>query len=91
MATRNKITRVVPQRVNKANLYNAASDREQNYLGKKIAEARNSLGFSLAAFKARLSEYGVDVSVPAIHKWEMGGSAPNAYQLLAIGQPLASE
>lgn len=88
MATRNKTTRVIPQRVNKANLYNATSDREQNYLGKKIAEARNNLGFSLAAFKARLSEYGVDVSVPAIHKWEMGGSAPNAYQLLAIGQAL---
>jgi len=43
---------------------------------------------SLAAFKSLLSEYGVDVSVAAINKWELGNSAPNAYQLLAIAQAL---
>ena len=88
MATKNNKARVITLRANKANLYNAVSDRDQNILGKKIAEARNGLGLSLAAFKSLLAEYGVDVSVAAINKWEMGGSAPNAYQLLAIGQAL---
>ena len=33
MATKMKTVRVVPQRVNKANLFTAVADREQNYLG----------------------------------------------------------
>ena len=88
MATNTKNARVIEFPANKANLYNAVSDREQNYLGKKISEARNALGLTLAGFKTLLADYGVDVSVAAIHKWEMGGSSPNAYQLLAIGQAL---
>ena len=88
MATKTKPARELTLRVNKTNLYNAVSDRDQNVLGKKIAEARTGLGLSLAAFKTLLTDYGVDVSVAAINKWEMGGSAPNAYQLLAIGQAL---
>ena len=69
-------------------LYNAARDREQNYLGRKIAEARKYLGYSLSEFQAVLALHGVDVSTPAISKWELGKSSPNAYQLLAIGQAL---
>ena len=69
-------------------LYNAAQDRAQNYLGRKIAEARKYLGYSLADFQAVLAEHGVAVSTPAISKWELGKSSPNAYQLLAIGQAL---
>ena len=85
MATKNNKARVITIRGNKANLYNAVSDRDQNILGKKIAEARNGLGLSLAAFKTLLADYGVDVSIAAINKWENGGSSPNAYQLLALG------
>jgi len=88
MASKKTNARIVTLRTNKANVYNAVSDRDQNYLGKKIAEARTGLGLSLAAFKSLLSEYGVDVSVAAINKWELGNSAPNAYQLLAIAQAL---
>lgn len=88
MATKKTNARIVTLRTNKTNVYNAVSDRDQNFLGKKIAEARTGLGLSLAAFKNLLSEYGVDVSVAAINKWELGNSAPNAYQLLAIGQAL---
>ena len=69
-------------------LYNAAVDREQNFIGKRIAEARNNNGLSLASFSRLLADYGVSVSPAAINKWELGGSTPNAYQLLAIRQAL---
>lgn len=88
MAKKTNTTHIVELRKNNTQIYNASADREQNYLGKKIAEARNDRGLSLQAFRQLLAEYGVDISVPAIHKWEMGQSAPNAYQLLAIGQAL---
>ena len=72
-------------------MYNATADREQNFIGKRIAEARSNNGFSLTAFRNQLQLYGVSVSVAAINKWELGGSAPNAYQLLAIRQALNVE
>ena len=72
-------------------LYNAALDRDQNYIGMRIAEARSNNGLSLTAFRKLLADYGVSVSVAAINKWELGGSAPNAYQLLAIRQALNIE
>lgn len=72
-------------------LYNATLDREQNYIGMRIAEARSNNGLSLAAFSKLLADYGVSVSAAAINKWELGGSAPNAYQLLAIRQALNIE
>ena len=68
--------------------YNAALDREQNYLGERIAEARNRQGLSLVEFQKLLTQYGVNVSNSAINKWEVGKTTPNAYQLLAIGQAL---
>ena len=71
--------------------YNATTDREQNFIGKRIAEARNNSGLSLVAFRELLKDYGVSVSTAAINKWELGNSAPNAYQLLAIRQALGIE
>ncbi len=68
--------------------YNAEADRGINYIGRRIAEARSCRGLSLSAFKARLEIFGVSVSVAAINKWERGGSAPNAYQLLAVSRAL---
>ena len=68
--------------------YNAEREREINFIGRKIAKARNQRGLSLSAFAAKLEEYGVWVSPAAINKWEKGGSAPNAYQLIAISEAL---
>ena len=88
MATRNK---VIQFPASKDTAYNAVADREMNYIGKRIAEARNQAGLSLVDFKQVLEGYGVSVSTTAINKWELGGSSPNAYQLLAIGQALGIE
>jgi hypothetical protein len=38
MAIKNNKARVITLRANKANLYNAVADRDQNILGKKIAD-----------------------------------------------------
>lgn len=68
--------------------YNAEADRAGNYIGRRIAEARCRRGLSLSDLKLRLENYGVSVSPAAINKWEKGGSAPNAYQLLAVNRAL---
>lgn len=68
--------------------YNAALEKEQNYIGRKIAEARNQKGLSLTKFSRLLAGYGVDVSSGGLNKWELGVTTPNAYQLLAAAQAL---
>lgn len=71
--------------------YNAEAERRANYIGQRIALLRCERGYSLAAFAEALARRGVEVSASAINKWEKGGSAPNAYQLLAIGDALGLE
>lgn len=71
--------------------YNAETERAMNVIGSRIAKARGERGMSLAAFAGELENYGVYVSAAAINKWEKGGSAPNAYQLLAISRALDTE
>ena len=48
MATRNKVIQFPASR---STAYNAVTDREMNYIGKRIAEARNQAGLSLVDFK----------------------------------------
>ena len=64
--------------------YNAAVEREQNYIGKKIAEARKDKKLSLAAFSDLLSKHGLAIQRQGLGKWESGDAIPNAYQLLAV-------
>lgn len=91
MKNQNSKSKIVSIETVKSSRYNAAADREKNIIGRRIAEARNRQGISLAKFRILLEDYGVYVGVAAIHKWEMGGSAPNAYQLLAVRQALNVE
>ena len=71
--------------------YNAEEQKEKNYIGTQIGEARNRCGLSLAAFSKLLERYGVEVTAAAINKWEMGKAVPNAYQLLAVAHALGIE
>lgn len=66
--------------------YNAEADRQENFIGRRIAAGRAVRGMNLADFAAALAWHGVEVSPSAINKWVHGGSAPNAYQLLAISE-----
>lgn len=68
--------------------YNASTDREINYIGQRIAEARNAAGLNLGSFCDLLAEHGVSVGKAAVSKWEVGRSVPSAYQLLAISKAL---
>ena len=71
--------------------YNAETEKADNYLGERIAEARTDKKLSLAAFKSILSEYGVEIGTAGINKWELGRAVPNAYQLFAIALALGLE
>ena len=64
--------------------YNAAKDRECNYIGNQIRAARKSMKLSLEQLSQILMGYGVDIGRVAVNKWEKGISIPSAYQLLAV-------
>ena len=71
--------------------YNVAAEKEENVIGSRIAAARKSKGWNLAALSDSLKEYGIDLSRAAINKWEMGESVPNAYQFIAVCTALDME
>lgn len=71
--------------------YNAANERKDNCIGKKIAQARQNRGLSLSAFSALLSDYGLSIQRQGLGKWESGDAVPNAYQLLAVCHALEIE
>ena len=64
--------------------YDAAKEKENGIIGKKIQSARKECGLTLSDLSARLQSYGVKVSRGAASKWETGETVPNAYQLVAV-------
>lgn len=68
--------------------YDAANERMNNIIGKRIEEARKQAGLSLPQFSLLLKQFGVSVSPSGINKWTKGSALPNAYQLVAICQAL---
>ena len=79
------------QNSKKAAAYNAAADRDNNYIGERIAEERGRQRINLATFSRMLKEYGVEIGPTGINKWEMGKTVPNGYQLFAIACALGLE
>lgn len=70
-------------------IYDAANERMENIIGKRIDEARRKAGLSLPQFSSLLERFGVSVSPSGINKWTKGSALPNAYQLVAICYALA--
>lgn len=68
--------------------YNAAAERQQNVIGRAIAEARARQGLSRDALCRLLSAHGLRIQRTGIYRWEAGDSIPNAYQFLAVCQVL---
>ncbi len=64
--------------------YQANIAKQNNYLGRKIAEARKAAQFTQKMLAEKLEQYGVSVQPPAVNKWENGDSIPNGYQLIAL-------
>lgn len=71
--------------------YDAAAEKAQNVIGKKIAQARKDQGLSLSALSQRLSACGLTIQRQGISHWETGVAVPNAYQLLAVCRALHIE
>lgn len=72
-------------------VYHAAVQREENYIGARIAEGRREKKLSLYALSDMLAEHGVEITAAGINRWELGRSVPNAYQLLAVAYALGLE
>ena len=64
--------------------YNAAEEREQNVIGKRLAALRNRKNLSLKEAADGLSAYGMPMSAPSLFKWEKGINTPSSYYLLAL-------
>lgn len=71
--------------------YHAGRERHENYIGKKIAEARKAQQLSLMGLSTRLEEYGISIGRQGLGKWESGAAVPNGYQLLAVCHALHIE
>lgn len=71
--------------------YDAAAEKERNYVGARIKEARGSQKMSATDLSKRLAQYGVEITSTGINKWELGRSVPSAYQLIAIAHALGLE
>jgi len=57
---------------------------KENLIGRKLLELRRSRGLSLTDLCRELRTYGIDVKIGAVSKWELGATAPNSYQLVAL-------
>ena len=68
--------------------YNAVSEREDNIIGKKIADFRAANKMSLTDLRIRLEIHGISITNASISKWETGASVPNIYQFIAVMQAL---
>ena len=64
--------------------FDASELREQNILGKKIAQSRISSEMSQKELARKLASYNISISPASISKWEKGDALPNPYQLLAL-------
>lgn len=80
-----RILSIVPAR---STAYCMATEKEQNVIGKRLSEARQANGWTLAELRDRLSDLGMETSRSCISKWETGVNAPNAYQLVALCKAL---
>ena len=81
MANRNII---LLQKHRIARSYSVSKERDNNTIGKRIAEERTKAKLSRPEFGKLLQKVGIEVVAEAIRKWETGASVPSAYQLLAI-------
>lgn len=71
--------------------YNASRERQENIIGKRIAQARQKSGLSLTQFSQLLQNYGLSIQRQGLGKWESGDAVPNGYQLLAVCHALHIE
>lgn len=72
-------------------VYHAGKEREENIIGKRIAQARGERNLSLAELSLLLNKHGLAIQRQGISKWENGLAVPNAYQLLALCHALEIE
>lgn len=83
--TSEKSRRIIPF---SSSLYNAVKDREDNTVGKKLAQIRRKKGYTLDTFAELLARYGVNIKRAGINKWENGDTVPHVYHLIAVCKAL---
>ncbi len=71
--------------------YNSAREKEENVIGRRIAEARRLKGVSCPELSRILLEQGSKISSQVINKWENAYAVPTGYQLIALCHALDIE
>ena len=72
-------------------LFNAPEAKANNMIGKKLLVERKGQKLTLNEISMKLKEYGLNMPVASLSKWENGVRVPNAYQLLAVSAVLGIE
>ena len=65
-------------------LFNAEIAKEKNTLGTEIKKARKLMGLKQSDVVCSLRQYGVEIGIAALSRWEQGSNMPNPYQFLAL-------
>lgn len=71
--------------------YDSAREKEENVIGRRIAEARKLKGVSCPELSRILLEQGSKISSQVINKWENAYAVPTGYQLIALCHALDIE
>ena len=71
--------------------YDSAREKEENVIGRRIAEARRLKGVSCPELSRILLEQGSKISSQVINKWENAYAVPTGYQLIALCHALDIE
>lgn len=83
--------KIISLNMPKAAAYDASAERERNFIGSRINEARRDKKISMPTLSRMLADYGVQITATGVNKWELGRSVPSAYQLLAVAHALGLE
>lgn len=65
-------------------VYDAEKERSENYIGRRIADARRMKNYSQGDLSTLLEKCGVSITTRGLRKWESGETVPSAYQLMAL-------
>ena len=71
--------------------YDSTREKEENVIGRRIAEARKLKGISCPELSRILLEQGSKISSQVLNKWENAYAVPTGYQLIALCNALDIE
>ena len=77
-------SKIIPFAAARSAQYSSESDRENNVIGNRLAEARKLKGLTINTVCEMLAGYNLSLTPSTVYRWESGAIVPNAYQFVAL-------